>query len=572
MQSLKENWQNLSDKTKKMLIAIVAGTAVISVIGLGILLLGQDNEYSTLFTGMNREDAQEVVALLQEQGVDYHFNDKNGAVQIPAVQVDQVRAELLSQGYPKSGFTYDMYRDNTGLMTTESDKKQYTLYELQDRLGAQIQLFEGVRDAKITIAEAAEQKYALGDDTGMDASASVVVTMQSGRTLSKEQASAIKNLIARAVKGMNFTNVSVFDAETMMEVDGEATDGAFSAASDLTSLTSMVENNIAINVRRVLEKLYGSGKVAVSVKGTLNMERLIQESTQYSTPEKIDEEDKTGLLQNEAVASENSGTAVAGNGGVVGADANADTPRYTAGANGANASDTYANSSATREWLYNSIKEQRQIDPGVLENTTIGIVIDTNDTTIREEDLIALVANSAGINVQEAGDKITIIRALSPESANALQNQGQEPDSTEVSTQPTEPVGLPLPIIIAIAAGGILILLLLILLILRARKKKKSANMDFTVADSGDQDGFPVEGQDAEEKRAVVSRPEEDDDLDNNEEIINLRMQRSMKLKQNIGDFVDQNPQIAAKLVQSWLRGEESGNGGNRGDARRKQK
>lgn len=28
--------------------------------------------------------------------------------------------------------------------------------------------------------------------------------------------------------------------------------------------------------------------------------------------------------------------------------------------------DTYSNNSAIREWLYNSTKEQRQIDPGVL--------------------------------------------------------------------------------------------------------------------------------------------------------------------------------------------------------------
>ena len=40
-------------------------------------------------------------------------------------------------------------------------------------------------------------------------------------------------------------------------------------------------------------------------------------------------------------------------------------------------------------------------------------------------------------------------------------------------------------------------------------------------------------------------------------------MQRSLRLKQNISEFVDQNPQIAAKLIQSWLRGEE-----DLGDAR----
>ena len=57
---------------------------------------------------------------------------------------------------------------------------------------------------------------------------------------------------------------------------------------------------------------------------------------------------------------------------------------------------------------------------------------------------------------------------------------------------------------------------------------------------------------------------DDDDDLNNSEEILNLRMQRSMRLKQNIGEFVDQNPQIAAKLVQSWLRGEEDLDGSSR--------
>lgn len=75
---------------------------------------GTNTDYSTLFTGLNQEEAQEVVALLQEEGVDYRFNDKDGAIRVPAVKADQTRAELLSKGYPKSGFTYDMYRNNAG--------------------------------------------------------------------------------------------------------------------------------------------------------------------------------------------------------------------------------------------------------------------------------------------------------------------------------------------------------------------------------------------------------------------------------------------------------------------------
>lgn len=563
MQKLKEHWQNLSDKSRKMLMAIAGGTAAIAIIAVLVLKLGTNTDYSTLFTGLNQEEAQEVVALLQEEGVDYRFNDKDGAIRVPAVRADQTRAELLSKGYPKSGFTYDMYRNNAGLMTTESDKKQYTLYDLQDRLGAQIRLFEGVQDAKVTIAEAAEQKYALQDNTNTDASASVVVTMEAGQSLNDSKAAAIKNLIARSVRGLNFTNVAVFDADTMMEVGGSAAgEDAFGSAKDLTALTSLIENNISVNVRRVLEKLYGSGNVAVSVKGTLNMERLIQENTQYSTPEKINEQDKTGLLNREDTINENSAASDQGAGGVAGADANADTPRYTNQDNTQAIADSYSNSSATREWLYNSVKEQRQVDPGVLENATVGIVINTDDTTtVTNNQLINLVADSAGIPRDLANQSITIVRAPSQEAVPVI---------TPPEQPQTKDDGLPLPIVIAMIAGGILILLLLLLLLMEKRRRRRKAD---EYVDSPNMYAVEEEARVPETEappvnvlntEAGLQMQAENAEMERNEEILNLRMQHSLKLKQNIGEFVDQNPQIAAKLVQSWLRGEVGDIAGNR--------
>lgn len=572
MQSIKEYWQKLSPKTKKTMAAIIAGTVIIALAGILVLNVGRQTNYSTLFTGLNQEDAQQVVGLLQDEGVSYRYNERDGAIQVPSEQENSTRARLLSQGYPKSGFTYDMYRDNTGLMTTESDKKQYTLYELQDRLGSQIQLFDGVRDAKVTIAEAGSQKYALGDETQTNASASVVVTMKDGQSLTENRAAAIKNLIARAVKGMNFTNVAVFDAANMTEVGGTSGDGS-SGGKESEALTTLVENNIAGNIRRVLEMLYGQGKVAVSVKGTLNMERLIQESTQYTTPDKIDEQDKTGLLQRETASSEVSGTTDQTAGGVAGADANADTPRYTNNSGTQTTSDGYSNSSTDREWLYNSVKEQRQVDPGVLENATVGIVIDTDDMTVSDQDLLNLVANASGIDINDASQKITIIRALSADTKAA--------QSAPAATQPidTTSQSLPLPILIALGAGAALILLLLLLLILSKKKQKKMSQEMVMALDNPDEE----QGDEGDDLEPMAPAPtaalssldpallENDQEMERNEEILNLRMQHSLKLKQNIGEFIEQNPQIAAKLMQSWLRGEGENNGGTRkGDTRRK--
>ena len=576
MQTLKENWQNLPEKTQKIIKVIAAGTLVITLIAVLALNLTKNKDYSTLFTGLSQEEAQQVVSLLQDSGIDYRYNSSNGAIRVPEASADQTRANLLSQGYPKNGFAYDMYLDHTGLMTTESDKKQITLYDLQDRLGATIRLFEGVRDAKVTIVEATDKQYVLGDSSGNAASASVVVTMNTGSTLTAEKAQAVNNLISHSVRGMNFTTVSVFDSATMLEVGGDSGSTA-GGASDLTSLTTLMESNIAANVRRVLEQLYGTGNVAVSVKGKLNMERLIQESTQYTTPDKINETDKTGLMQTEDLTNEDSLAADQSAGGLVGADANADTPRYTNEDGTEQVNEGYSNSTASRVWLYNMLKEQRQIDPGVLEDTSIGVVIISDDNSVDIEDLLRLVANSAGVPVDTVNEKVTIIRSPGPEE------EVVPPPVVPVSGVVAFVTSIPLPVLIAIGAGAVLLLLLLLLLMIRSRRRKRAAELlagdEFIDGDQMpgeglvmNEDGELVADEDGE---GVVSAPglkEIDDEFSKNEEILNLRMQRSLRLKQNIGDFVDQNPQIAAKLVQSWLRGEEgSEDGRNSHAAGRKQ-
>ena len=542
MQKLKEMWQNLSAKSKKLLGIIAGITVVVIAVAVFLLARGQKTEYQTLFSSLSQGEAQQIVSLLQEQNVPYLYDGKSGALKVPSESVDTLRAQLLSKGYPKSGFAYDMYIGNSGLMTTESDKKQYTLYDLQDRLGATIRLFDGVRDAKVTIAEGTDQTYAIEEDNPVQASASVVVTMEEGQSLSEKNAEAIKNLIARSVKGMNFTNVSVFDAGTMEEVAADAGDSASGSGTSMANLTTTVENNIANNIKRVLGKIYGGENLAVSVKGTLNMAKLIQENTQYTVPEKTEATDKRGLLSNEEVAGENAGNSGGNAAGVAGADANADTPRYTTQNGTATTTDNYSNSSATREWLYNVLKEQKEIAPGVLEDASVAIVINTDDNSIPESDLINLVADAAGIKRDEAADKITILRSL---NKTAVQQTTEEKKPAE------EPKTLlnqfPLWALIGAAVSAFLLILILLILILRGRKKKKLKKL----------------AQEEMENAAALSIEQPTDEItpveevDEDELTAEGKMAHGMKLKKSIGEFTDQNPQVVAKLIQSWMREEE---------------
>ena len=232
----------------------------------------------------------------------------------------------------------------------------------------------------------------------------------------------------------------------------------------------------------------------------------------------------------------------------------------------------YSNNSAIREWLYNSTKEQRQIDPGVLENTTVGVTIDTDDTSIADADLVSLVANSAGITQEDAPSKITVIRALSAASKNT--------DAVPV-TAPAQKAKLPLPLLIAIGAGGLLLVLLIALLILsrqhlKASEEERQALLE-QIPDGGaitedSQNAIAADNKTKNDGNISLLTEEEqsalqgqDDELKKNEEILNLKMQHSLKLKQEIGSFVDENPQIAAKLIQNWLLTGGGNDGRNRG-------
>ena len=208
----------------------------------------------------------------------------------------------------------------------------------------------------------------------------------------------------------------------------------------------------------------------------------------------------------------------------------------------------------------------------MLENTTVGVTIDTDDMSISDADLVRLVANSAGIDSQQADQKITVIRTLSAGSKAA---GAAVPADTPAAAGLA---ALPLPIVIALAAGGVLILLLIALLLIGRRRSKADAAARAALLDENEEglleeiadpalEAAPAQDTlaagEARPDTSVLKAAAEDGDeeMRQNEEIIGLRMKRSLKLKQNIGEFVDENPQIAAKLIQNWLLGEGEKNG-----------
>ena len=517
------------DKRVKVISAAVAAAVIIGAVVIALILNQKD--YVPLFADISQEEAAEIVGKLQDDGIDYRY-EGDGTILVEESQADSTRANLVYEGYPSSGFTYDIFTQNAGGMATDSEQQTYRLYELQNRIGATIGLFDGVSDAKVTIALGDEQQYVLEDNSGTEASASVVVTMNNGAELSSRQATAIQRLVARSVPDMQMENVSVFDQNGIELSD--SSDGGTSAGSTEAELSRIVEQKIEQKVINILTPFYGDGNVRVSANGDVNMERIIRETTTYTTPDKIDENDKTGIVSSESGStSEGTGTGTAA--GVAGTEENADITEYNQ--QDGNGTDTYTSETYDRDYLVNQVKEQTEIDPGVMDGLTVSVSINGNNFgNLSYDEVRQLVANATGIGMDEIDQRITAVAAPFYTDDTA---QDTGADVRSLLDQEMMPF-----IIIGAALLLVLILILIIGSVIRRRRRRRR---------------MEEEGADVETV-LMPERPEQDEGKD----ILSVQNERSRELRENIRDFAETNPEISAQMLRSWLNGgKDDGTGAN---------
>ena len=99
------------------------------------------------------------------------------------------------------------------------------------------------------------------------------------------------------------------------------------------------------------------------------------------------------------------------------------------------------------------------------------------------------------------------------------------------------PEGIPAWVIYAAAGGGVLFLVLLLaILLLGRRRRKRRKELDAA--------GPAATAQTV----AAPLTPQEGAD------IMNLQTEKSMELRKDVRKFAEDNPEIAAQMVKSWLR------------------
>ena len=550
---LKELWEKVKDFFKNMSMKmriILCAVLVAVVVLIAVLAVTATNQpYATLFTNLSNSEASAILDYLEENGFsDYRL--EGDTIYVRAGQQDILTAQLIQAGYPKDGYLYETYFEKVGLTTTNSERNETLRIALQQRLEAIIRNFEGVRDAKVDIALGREQVYVL-EDVQTESKAGVLLTLNSGYTLTTNQANAIRLLISHSVQDLNIENVAVTDTfGNTYTADAVAN---LNDASQLKlALQEYYSNKIRTSVINLLTPIYGPGNVKAEVSCTVDVNRRWIESEEFSQPEGSKE--NSGLIGTSTILGIVSDNGVDVVGGIPGTTTNSDLdiPTYMEDLLQAGGDGSVAEWYEKNEANINKTTEQVEVIAGTVADVKVSVTINANSpngSSVGVEVLSNHVAVAAGIAGDGQDSRVSVVIAPFFE----------EPE-------PIDPIGLlitqdMIPILI-IAGAVVLVVLIMLIVILRVRRKnreKREAEQAAIDAQLGlvgpdgeplPDDGVPGEGGLPGESQPVTGA-----------DIMEINTEKSMELRKTIRQFVQNNPEIAAQMVKAWLKGGEDDNG-----------
>lgn len=516
-EQLKNIWKNVTEfwgkLNKKKRIIIIGGLAALVICALIITFILNKKDYVVLFSNMDDAESVEVMKQLQESKIDYKYQT-GGTILIPKEQESLLRMQLAQAGYPRTGINYDIFTENIDFMTTDYEKRQYEIFQLQERLQSSIETIDGVKEAIVTINLPQEKSFAWETDK-KESSASVKINLHKGYSLSPSQTNGIMQLVVKSVKGLKEENVAIIDTNgnSLIESNEMLQTNRIKLKLDIER---EFEKETEADVTDFLSRIYGPENVKVSAKCTINFDKKISEILQYLP----DEETNLGVPGETHSEKEITGPGET-TGGIPGTETNAEVPTYPGVV--VSGDDIYFRDSSTINYLVSQLKEQIEHNPGTIEKLTVAVVINKAHMSDKEaEEINKLIAFSAGIGTENI--------ALS----NMVFYDFEEPAVPVVTTSPFEGIQLKdLFIYGGIALIVISIISLILIFVLRKRKKALEEAAIAAGADSSEYSWADIQ------------------------EGIKIQETEEQAIKKQLKDFTKTNPEIVAQLIRTWLKGDE---------------
>ncbi len=365
----KEWWKGRSKAQKYLVGGSIFAILIAVIIG---AYIGAHPPYALLIGGLSDEESGAITGKLEELGVPYKVGPGN-RIYIPVkYNVYEVRMKLASAGVLRGNKGYELIEQG-GLGATSFDKQVRYQIALQGELERSIETINGVKAARVHLVLPKYTYYVRGNMT--EPRAAVLVVLDPGVDLTREQIKGIMELVAGAVEGLKLENVKVIDQYSRVLSDRVLADMSTMMASSKLELKMELEKYYREKIKNTLEKVFGLGRVEVIPDIKLDWTKIEKETKKYEKPDR-----KGGLIRSEQTESEKAVNMPPG-GGAVGSESNIPPGyQYVTG----EGSGSYERESQTINYELNETYEKiMQNKEGEISEMSISVVVDASSSVIK---------------------------------------------------------------------------------------------------------------------------------------------------------------------------------------------
>lgn len=249
----------------KRLSAIAA--SVICVVGLGLMtLMLTGTNHVPLFTNIAPDQLPQIVEQLQKRGVPFKIADGGSTIMISKELLHSTQMAIMTEmgGAGKVQIGLEIFDKQDFGATSYAQRINYQR-ALQGELMRSINTLTAVKQSKVILAIPAKKTFL---EEGGQPSASVVLELRAGKSLSPEQVKGITFLVSSAVEGLESDKVTVIDSRGKVLSKGYSSDSA--VTGELLDLKRKMEEGIEERIESVLARVVGNGKVIARVDASLN--------------------------------------------------------------------------------------------------------------------------------------------------------------------------------------------------------------------------------------------------------------------------------------------------------------
>lgn len=375
----------------------IAMTSAIGIAALAYFTM-QAAPQAQLFAGLDDTDKAAVADALQTQGIGHSIDPTTGALTVDADKLHQARIALAGQGLPKAAPSGDSLIAALPMGSSRAIEGEALRSAREADLSRTIETIDAVKSARVHVA-AAEPSLFVREDK--PATASVMLTLQNGRSLSDGQVQAIRFLVASSIPGMNADQVSVIDQRGALLSDT-------ASGSDMKAfqLQLQVEDRFRRALDTLLGPMLGAGNYTVEVHADVDM------SESQATRESFPENDRA--LTSEQITRSTSGTSAPAV-GIPGALSNQPPQATTITANApqptpAAPAGTESNENAARAYEVGREISVTHSPQGKLRRVSVAVALNQGKKALTQADLTKidnLVKGAIGYDATR-GDLIAI--------------------------------------------------------------------------------------------------------------------------------------------------------------------